>query len=281
VGLIVAIGVVFVLQQIVDLASGPRISPFLNYLALDPQNPPYYWIWQLWTFQFLHGGPIHLLFNCLVLYFCGRFVEEALGRAAFLKVYFFSGFLGGLLQLLCSLIFPKFFGASLVVGASAGVCGLLAVLTVLHWDRPITLLLFFVIPIHVARAKYLLYAMMVFNGLAIFLDRSSHIAHAAHLGGLIGGLVLTRYFLNTHISFVWPAVLSPRRSSTDQPDSGRWQGFWSKPEAEEIPPSILSGEFISREVDPILDKISAHGIDSLSERERKILEMARSRMQKK
>ena len=44
--------------------------------------------------------------------------------------------------------------------------------------------------------------------------------------------------------------------------------------AEEVP----SAEFISREVDPILEKISAHGIHSLTERERQILEAARSKM---
>jgi hypothetical protein len=44
--------------------------------------------------------------------------------------------------------------------------------------------------------------------------------------------------------------------------------------AEELPPA----EFISREVDPILEKISARGIHSLTEHERKVLEAARSRM---
>jgi hypothetical protein len=60
------------------------------------------------------------------------------------------------------------------------------------------------------------------------------------------------------------------------------RGFWQrqKPtptDLEDIPP----GEFISREVDPILDKISAHGIQSLTEHERKILEAARSKMAKR
>ena len=45
----------------------------------------------------------------------------------------------------------------------------------------------------------------------------------------------------------------------------------------EVPPD----EFISREVDPILDKISAHGIHSLTERERQVLEAARSKMAKR
>jgi hypothetical protein len=54
-------------------------------------------------------------------------------------------------------------------------------------------------------------------------------------------------------------------------------GPWHKGEPEDVPP----GEFISREVDPILDKISAHGIQSLTPRERKILEAARAKMERR
>jgi hypothetical protein len=53
-------------------------------------------------------------------------------------------------------------------------------------------------------------------------------------------------------------------------------GRRATPSPEELPPE----EFISKEVDPILDKISAHGIQSLTERERKILDAARKKMQK-
>src|SRR5207245_1735727 len=57
-------------------------------------------LWQLVTFQFLHWGPLpwHLLFNCLGLYFFGREVEQAIGPSSFLRLYFFSGVAGGLLQ---------------------------------------------------------------------------------------------------------------------------------------------------------------------------------------
>lgn len=55
-------------------------------------------------------------------------------------------------------------------------------------------------------------------------------------------------------------------------------GSWAKTaRTHELPPD----EFLSREVDPILDKISAHGIQSLTERERKILEAAREKMAKR
>jgi hypothetical protein len=56
--------------------------------------------------------------------------------------------------------------------------------------------------------------------------------------------------------------------------------FWQRTKAsetEDLPPA----EFISREVDPILDKISAYGIQSLTERERRILEAARAKMAKR
>jgi len=49
----------------------------------------------------------------------------------------------------------------------------------------------------------------------------------------------------------------------------------------ESPGDVSQEEFISREVDPILDKISQHGIQSLTERERKILEAARNKMAKR
>ena len=56
-----------------------------------------------------------------------------------------------------------------------------------------------------------------------------------------------------------------------------WPRSKSSSEEEELPPT----EFISKEVDPILDKISAHGIHSLTPRERQILEEARAKMRKR
>ena len=48
-----------------------------------------------------------------------------------------------------------------------------------------------------------------------------------------------------------------------------------------MPQELPSEEFISKEVDPILDKISAHGIQSLTDRERQILQAARAKMSKR
>ena len=59
-------------------------------------------------------------------------------------------------------------------------------------------------------------------------------------------------------------------------DSALW-GRSKETAEEDLPPE----EFLSKEVDPILDKISAHGIQSLTERERRILERARAKMAKR
>ena len=73
------------------------------------------------------------------------------------------------------------------------------------------------------------------------------------------------------------AILQQNRSDTTVKPA-----FWKTkgsaiPKAEQVEPE----EFISREVDPILDKISAQGLQSLTPREKQILEAARSKMDKR
>ena len=48
------------------------------------------------TYQFLHGGLLHLLLNMVLVYFFGRAIEDALGRGGLLRVYLLSGVVGGL-----------------------------------------------------------------------------------------------------------------------------------------------------------------------------------------
>jgi membrane associated rhomboid family serine protease len=141
--------------------------------------------WQFLTFQFLHGGWVHLLMNLLLLHSLGPVMETTLGRARFVVLYLVSGSVGGLLQLIGAWTSPRLFGAP-VVGASAGLCGLLASLAAVYSEERLRLLLFFVIPMEV-RAKFvLLFAALASAGGAIF--AVGNIAHLAHLGGLIGGL---------------------------------------------------------------------------------------------
>jgi membrane associated rhomboid family serine protease len=276
-------------QLIVPLAGGtPGIRPprLEIYLALDPDDVMKGWVWQLLTFQLLHGGSLHLLINCAMLYIFGRPVENAIGRGNFLKLYFGGGTFGGLLQIAFSLVFKEHFGYREsfgwppVLGASAGVFGLIAAFATLNSETPITMLLAFIIPVTM-KAKYLLLVEVVLAVLGM-LDARSGIAHAAHLGGMIAGFLYIRHV--SQCQWHWPRFGRsfrrrplPRELVSVQAQTAP---LWRRPSpraTEELP----TDEFLSKEVDPILDKISAHGIQSLTDRERKILETARARMAKR
>ena len=85
----------FLLQQFLHRFSQ---FPLYHYFALSLPGLRHAYVWQLLTFQLMHGGWIHLIFNCLAIYMLGREVEEALGRRNFLLLYFSTGVVGGLLQ---------------------------------------------------------------------------------------------------------------------------------------------------------------------------------------
>jgi membrane associated rhomboid family serine protease len=234
------------------------------------------WIWQLLTFQFLHAGLFHLAFNLLALWFFGRPVEARLGTANFLKVYFAGGVFGGIVQTALAWIFPGYFGLAPVMGASAGICALIAVFALMEPEAIIILLVF---PL---KAKYLLAIETAIAAFFTIVPSQDGVAHAAHLGGIATGFVFLKWGLDASWRFNWhPFRTRARRrelvkAATIKP--GFWKTKNSKiPAAEQVEPE----EFISREVDPILDKISAHGIQSLTPREKQILEAARAKMEKR
>jgi membrane associated rhomboid family serine protease len=264
----------------------PIRIPFNDVLALSWGGLTHGYIWQLFTFQFLHGGFLHLLFNCWAIYFFGRELEEALGVKRFLILYFSSGAIGGLVQALAGGLALNFVPqsdwamrfAGPTVGASAGAFGLVAAFAMLYPERLLTLLIFFVVPISM-RAKFLLLFSAVLE-LFLIVFPVGNMADAAHLGGMLTGVLFIRHA--AHWNWQWPRLSRGRRPAPRRlvrvPSSPA--GPWARskaPTVEELPPE----EFLSKEVDPILDKISAKGIQSLTERERKILESARQRMGKR
>lgn len=247
--------------------------PVNHYFALSTDGLSHGYLWQLLTFQFMHAGWLHLLVNCWVIFVFGRELERSLGQKPFLTLYLGSGIVGGLVQVLAGILFPNYFGGA-TVGASAGAFGLVAAFATLYPERPLTLLLFFILPVTML-AKYLLLFSVIVAVLGIVFP-SGNIANAAHLGGIACGVLFARFGLRW--DFHWPKLRSgrgesPRRLVRVPSGKGR---FWSRDE-EQLPPE----DFLSKEVDPILDKISAHGIQSLTERERRILESARSRINKR
>ena len=207
--LVVANAVVFGLQLITPLASNAGAGFIKRFLELSPVGLANGYVWQLLTFQFLHGGSLHLILNCAMLWIFGRPIEDTLGRKTFLKLYFLSGTLGGLAQVGCSWLFPTHFGYGSVVGASAGIFGLIAAFAALNWERPITTLVAFIIPVTM-KAKYLI---LIFGiiGILGLLEPHSGYAHAAHLAGLVTGLAYIRFLVQSEKSlFAWKRKRSSR-----------------------------------------------------------------------
>ncbi len=272
IALLVLNAAVFLLQPLVFQH---LISP--DYLILSLQGLKHGYVWQLVTFQFLHAGWMHIIFNSLALFFFGRAVEAALGRWRFLQLYFLSGIIGGLVEMLFAISLPSHFGGP-VVGASAGVSGLIAAFALMNWENRFTLFFyFFPVPM---RGKSLLWVSIGLAVLGIILP-SSGVAHAAHLGGLLAGAAFIRLGIGQR-SMPWswrPFERRQRKRDIIKTSVVKMPGW---PTSKGIISADLpEEEFISKEVDPILDKISAHGIQSLTERERQILERARNKMAKR
>lgn len=253
-------------------------TPAEEWLALTTGGLKHGFVWQLITFQFLHGGLLHLGFNLLGLWFFGRFVENVVGRR-FLLAYLGCGIAGGLLQGILMVAFPIHYGGMLY-GASAGVAGMFAIFARLESHSEVRLN--FILPV---RAGTLLW---VFTGIAAFftlVPTHDRVAHAAHLGGILAGLAFVR--LGWHRDFQplpWDGAWKRFQQSFHRPPPttriARHPAMRSMARGG-VPREELDPDFISKDVDPILDKISAQGIQSLNERERKILEAARARMAKR
>ena len=175
-------------------------------LSLDGLRAGHYW--QLLTYQFIHAGWLHIFANSWMIFVFGRVVESSLGKWRMLVIYFSSGVAGGLLQMLGMWAWPRLFGDGQVMGASAAAFGLVAAFVTVFPRQRLLLLLFFVIPISM-RARTMLRVLAGFSVIGIFypflqpfVDRHLTLAryidwpfvgigHAAHLGGMAAGILLT------------------------------------------------------------------------------------------
>ena len=236
----------------------PPVFSTGNFFALSVEGLKHGFVWQLLTYQFMHAGLLHIFLNCWVIYVFGREIEKTLGPQKFLALFFASGVIGGLLQSGIGWILPDYFGGA-TVGASAGAFGLVAAYAILFPERELAL----IFPPMILRAKTLLIFSAVLALLSIAWGIAfpiSNIANAAHLGGMLTGVFFALQFSRGH----WPQWQFPSRSTPSRKSKNE----------------LSTDEFVKNEVDPILDKISTHGIQSLTAREREILEKARTKIEK-
>lgn len=236
IGLIAANIVCFVLGMI------PSLKEPISYLYLNPNT---FAPWQVLTYMFFHANGSHLFFNLLSLFLFGASVEREFHGQQFLKFYFSCGIGAALL----SYIFNIFMPMGLVLGASGAIFGLYYAAYKFFPEAVVHV--WFVLPI---KLKYLLILLGVFSFVMMF-DGSSNVAHVAHFGGLITGILWFRYADSFLII----------RHAWEKKQEQRWEA---------------SEKQVKSEVDRILEKISQEGMGALSRKEKKFLSDASRRFKK-
>lgn len=250
-GLIIANTAVFVLSQIV----GPG---FYNLFGLVPGKVVGdFWIWQMVTYLFIHGGFFHLLFNLFALWMFGMPVEAQWGGREFLKYYLICGLGAAAASIVLATPSTEMIP---VIGASGPVYGMLVAFAMLYPDSVIYL--YFLFPV---KAKHMA---IIFGLIEFFAGASGStpgIARFAHLGGMVTGYLYIRWWwvIKIRAKAVWTDVQErrPQRSSPRPPRRSETRRGALETDVEDP----------MTEVDRILDKILVSGLDSLSEEERRIM----------
>jgi membrane associated rhomboid family serine protease len=243
---------VFVTQLFLDAYQPGFVR---EYLALSDRGLRSAYGWQFITAAFLHDGPWHLLGNMFLLYLLGRDVESIVGQRHFLFLYLAGTAAGELGHLF---LMPA---TSVLLGASGGVAAVLVAYAAILPELELTSSMFFLLPVRL-KAKHLAYGAFTIAVLGIVFDRTGAVAHSAYLGGCLGG------WLYAHLlGFGRPSILQ-RALRQRRADAERHR--------------MMSAEqFIAEEVDPLLDKISREGIESLTRSERRLLAKAREKIAEK
>jgi membrane associated rhomboid family serine protease len=139
------------------------------------------------TYQFLHGGILHLVSNMLFLWVFGDNVEDALGHVRFLMFYLLCGIAGGLAHaaFLPSSTLP-------LIGASGAVAGVIAAYLMLHPRVRVWVLAFRFLPLRVP-AVWVLGAWVLIQLVMVALAADDGVAWWAHVGGMAAGAVLVLF----------------------------------------------------------------------------------------
>lgn len=229
-------------------------------------------IWRFITFQFLHGNVLHVLFNCIGIFFFGPWLERWWGSVKFTIYYLLCGIGGAaFFTLLLKLgLFPHDGVGTPLVGASAGIYGILVGVAIIAPNLRVTL---FFPPVELSMRQMAIallsisvvmitlgYVEINFLGLG-----GNEGGEAGHLGGAILGFFLMRFpsllgGRGDRVHITPPKVTKPRPLSKLRPRSGM-----EKQQDDEI--------------DRILDKISSQGFQSLTQTEKDLLNEASRKKQ--
>jgi len=277
--LLIIVGIVFLLQTLLNNISFNGVPGWYiidRWFALNPLNgvdaagQSYnFQIWQLITYQFMHGGFGHIFFNMFALWVFGIEIENMWGSEKFLFFYLLSGVVAGLFYLLLSPLIG--IPPAVTIGASGAIYGVMIAFGLFFPDRPIYL--YFFIPI---KAKYLITFLVIIE--IIFVNSAgSNIARLAHLGGALAGFIFIMLDKDSYISLKRILNWNFHVNGRNNPFSNLQNPFKKENVEEakfyEIKNNQKTGEskVTQEEIDRILDKISESGYKNLTTEEKRVL----------
>lgn len=204
---------------IIDIVCQAALDfPLSAFTGLFYVGSPFFKPWQFITYMFMHGSMSHIFFNMFALWMFGRVIEQVFGAKRFLLYYLACGIGAGIVQELGQ-AFGWIHPAAMTIGASGAVYGILLAFGMTFPNERL-----FIIPFPFPiKAKYFVmgYAVIeLFEGLST----SDGVAHFAHLGGMLVGLMLILYWRKRargqHLSggSFWNA-----RTTADDSHSRYWQ----------------------------------------------------------
>jgi membrane associated rhomboid family serine protease len=219
--------------------------------------------WGIITSIFSHFEIWHLIFNMLFLYFSGQLFEQIFDKKRLWQTYIFGGISGGMLEIAAHYLFPSFQNSDqVVVGASGSI---MAIFTALAFHSPnIRVNLFGIFPVKI----YLIAIFFLFNDLIGIADPSDNVAHFAHLGGAIFGLISIQSMHSSN------NILSVLGSFFDRITKIITSGKSTKSGKAKFKTDEeynLEKKRRQEKTDAILDKISKSGYESLTKEEKDFL----------
>ena len=279
------------LKGIAVLPTGPV---YLNdVFGLHFFMAPDFHFYQLFTYMFMHGGWMHLFFNMFALWMFGCVVENVWGPKKFLFYYIICGLGAGLFQEAAQFItyavqglaaydsvvidgmripMVAFLNEWTTVGASGSIYGILLAFGMIFPEQRI-----FIFPLPVPiKAKWfvVLYAAIeLFSALGTTHD---NVAHIAHLGGMVVGFFLIRYW-QKHPTAGYGAMRGSQFFAQMRSNWEKRKGTTTRTQGPVYHDNNVDWTYNAQqkarqeEIDRILEKIKRSGYDSLSTEEKQKL----------
>lgn len=266
-------------------------------------------LWQLVTYMFMHGGYMHILMNMFMLWMFGMVMENVWGSKKFLLYYMVTGIGAGLCQELAQyatymaeglnhyqyvatemgrMPMENYLSRWTTVGASGAVYGVLLAFGLTFPNERM-----FIIPIPIPlKAKWIIFGSIAIELFSAMGTSNDGVAHLAHLGGMLFGYLLIRYWRKHPYSDGDFGMDKGRRffdnmrsnwenrtnrSAGNNQKGGNDSFQWNTTHTQQTQQPESDWDYNARkkkeqeEVDRILDKIRKNGYDSLTKDEKQKL----------